>query len=130
MSKHLLLIFSFVLISSAAFSQAQETEAISQAFKAGNAKDLSKFFSNNIELKILNKEDVFSKTQAEIIVKDFFSKNPVKSYTAVHNGTSKAGAQYTIGQLVTVNGTFRTYYFLKKYGDNLMIQELRFEPEE
>jgi hypothetical protein len=110
-------------------AQTPNTEAISNALKTGNAKELSAFFGSNVELKILNKEDVYSKTQAEIILKDFFLKNPPKSYSAVHNGTSKAGAQYTIGQLITANGTFRTYYFLKKQGETFLIQELRLEQE-
>jgi hypothetical protein len=119
-----------ILFPAFAFAQATDTEAISQAFKTGNAKELARFFSANVELKILSKEDVYSKTQAEIIVKDFFAKNPPKDYKAVHNGTSKAGAQYTIGHLTTANGNFRTYYFLKKSGNTYTIQELRFELEE
>jgi hypothetical protein len=111
------------------FSEIQESEAISQALRTGNAKELARFFSPNVELKILSKEDVYSKTQAEIIVRDFFTKNTPKSYTSMHKGTSRAGAQYTIGQLVTENGTFRTTYFLKKTGDTFLIQELRFEAE-
>ncbi|HET6244023.1 MAG: DUF4783 domain-containing protein [Bacteroidetes bacterium] len=110
-------------------AQTLNSEAIAQAFKSGNAKELSKYFSPNVELKVFNKEDVYSKTQAEIIVKDFFTKNPPKNYVEVHNGTSKAGAQYIIGQLTTANGTFRINYFLKKSSDSYFIQELRFEEE-
>jgi hypothetical protein len=129
MKNIILIITLFIAAPAISIAQSADSEAISQAFKTGNAKDLSRFFSPNIELKIMNKEDVYSKTQAEIILRDFFSKNPPKSYTAVHNGTSKAGAQYTIGQLVTANGTFRTYYFLKKSADSFLIQELRLEQE-
>lgn len=110
-------------------AQTSNSEAISQAFKTGNAKELSKHFSSNVELKVFNKEDVYSKTQAEIIVKDFFTKNQPKNYHEVHNGSSKAGAQYIIGQLSTSNGTFRVNYFLKKSGELFLIQELRFEEE-
>jgi hypothetical protein len=118
-----------LLTSAVSFGQTLNSEAIANAFKTGNAKELSRFFSPNIELKIMNKEDVYSKNQAEIILRDFFAKNQPKSYSAVHNGTSKAGAQYTIGQLITSTGTFRTYYFLKKTGDVFLIQELRLEQE-
>jgi hypothetical protein len=125
------LIIAVALLMAPAITKAQapDSEAIAQAFKTGNAKELSRFFSPNVELKILAKEDVYSKTQAEIILKDFFAKNPPRNYTSVHNGTSKAGAQYTIGQLTTSNGTFRTYYFLKKSGNTFLIQELRLEQE-
>ncbi|MBA3901925.1 MAG: DUF4783 domain-containing protein [Bacteroidetes bacterium] len=125
----LLIIAFFILTPAISIAQTSESGAIGQALKTGNAKELSRFFSPNVELKILSKEDVYSKTQAEIILRDFFSKNPPSGYSSVHNGTSKAGAQYTIGQLVTPNGTFRTYYFLKKSGDTFLIQELRLEQE-
>jgi hypothetical protein len=125
----IILTAAILAFPAAVIAQAPDSEAISQAFRAGNAKELSRFFSPNVELKILSKEDVYSKTQAEIILKDFFLKYPPKNYTIGHHGTSKAGAQYTIGQLITTGGTFRTYYFLKKSGEHFHIQELRIEQE-
>jgi hypothetical protein len=118
----LLLSFSGVL--------AQTEENISAALKSGNSKEIAKHFSANVNLKILNQDDIYSKNQAEMILKDFFTKNPVKNYTAKHNGTSKNGAQYTIGTLSTANGNFRTYYFIKKNPDGIQIQEFRIENEE
>ncbi|MDQ3190360.1 MAG: DUF4783 domain-containing protein [Bacteroidota bacterium] len=127
--KNIILISVLLITSAIAAAQTHNAEAIAQAFKTGNAKELSKYFSSNVELKVFNKEDVYSKTQAEIIVKDFFTKNQPKNYLEVHNGTSKAGAQYIIGQLSTSSGTFRVNYFLKKVGELYLIQELRFEEE-
>lgn len=113
-----------------AYSQTDNSEGITTALKSGNAKEISKYFNSTINLKILTKEDVYSKAQAEIILKDFFSKNTPKGYTAKHTGTSKNGAQYTIGQLSTSSGNFRTYYFVKKTGDTYLIQEFRIENED
>lgn len=127
--KNLILILFLFIAYSTVSAQIPNSEAIAQAFKTGNAKELSKYFSSNVELKVFNKEDVYSKTQAEIIVKDFFTKNQPKNYLEVHNGSSKAGAQYIIGQLTTSTGTFRVNYFLKKSGESYLIQELRFEEE-
>ncbi len=127
--KNIILILALFFSYSTLVAQTPNAEAIATAFKTGNAKELSKYFSPNVELKVFNKEDVYSKTQAEIIVKDFFTKNQPKNYIEVHNGSSKAGAQYIIGQLSTANGTFRVNYFLKKVGESFLIQELRFEEE-
>ncbi len=127
--KNIIHILLFTIFSASAYAQVPNAEAIANAFKNGNAKELSKHFSADVELKIFNKEDVYSKTQAEIIVKDFFTKNQPKNYIEVHTGSSKAGAQYIIGQLTTSTGTFRVNYFLKKSGEIYLIQELRFEEE-
>lgn len=121
-------IFLFLFIVSGVFAQSEENIVV--ALKSGNAKEIAKYFGTNVNLKILNQEDIYSKNQAEMIIKDFFTKNPVKNFTAKHNGTSKNGAQYTIGTLVTANGNFRTYYFIKKNSDGIQIQEFRIENEE
>src|SRR5688572_13856558 len=104
---------------------------INMAIRSGNAKEISKFFSSNVNLKIFDKEEVYSKTQAELILKDFFTKNTVKSYAMLHQGNSKNGAQYLIGKLETSSGIYRTYVYIKKEaGNNFFIQELRIEVDE
>lgn len=126
--KHFVSILLLILTFSVAIAQTEEN--IAAAIKSGNSKDIARHFGSNVNLKIINQEDIYSKNQAEMILKDFFAKNPVKNYTAKHNGTSKNGAQYTIGTLNTANGNFRTYYFIKKNTDGVQIQEFRIENEE
>lgn len=126
--KHFASIIILLICFTGVFAQTEEN--IAAALKAGNSKEIAKHFGTNVNLKILNQEDIYSKNQAEMILKDFFTKNPVKNYTAKHNGTSKNGAQYTIGTLSTSNGNFRTYYFIKKNPDGVQIQEFRIENEE
>lgn len=113
------------------FSISAQTERdIPIALKVGNSKEIAKFFAPNVNLKILDNEDIYSKTQAELILKDFLGKNLVKSYTQKHNGVSKNGAEYYIGELKTMNGNFRVYYFFKKNGSDIVLQEFRIENEE
>ena len=101
------------------------------AVKTGNAREVAKYFAENVDLKILDKEDVYSKAQAELILKDFFTKNPVKSFTLLHKGTSKNGDQFAIGTYETSSGKkFRTYFLFKKDGAKLLIQQLRFESQD
>lgn len=119
-----------LLIATSLFAMIDIFDNISSAIRTGNAKQLSGFFSANVDLTILNQEEVYSKAQAEQIVKDFFSKNTPKSFTIIHNGLSKEGSKYAIGNLVTVQGAnFRTYMYIKQSGGTEYIQELRFEKE-
>jgi hypothetical protein len=126
--KHLATTFFLLISFSVLFAQTEEN--ITAALKTGNSKEIAKYFGANVNLKILNQEDIYSKNQAELILKDFFTKNTVKNYIPKHNGTSKNGAQYTIGVLSTNNGNFRVYYFLKKNNEGIQIQEFRIEVEE
>ncbi len=106
-----------------------ENDVFSASFKAGNAKELAKHFGSNVELNLPGSEGVYSRAQAEQILRDFFSKNPPKNYQSLHNGTSK-DSHYAIGSLTTAKSTYRTYVLYKKDGAQLNIQELRIELDE
>ena len=109
-----------------AISQSTE-EALSSALKVGNYKELSKHFDTKIELNIASKEDSYSKAQAELIIKDFFSKQKVSNYAVIHRGKSPDGAKYAIGTLTTSSGKYRTYILTKDVGGSTRVQQLRIE---
>lgn len=103
---------------------------ISNAFKSANATELSKYFNANIDLTIDNKEEVYSKIQAEQVLKDFFSKNMPKSFSLIHQGVSKEGSKYAIGNYVTTQEqSYRIYFFIKPSKGVENIQELRIEKQ-
>jgi len=103
---------------------------IGNAIRSGDAHSVAKYFSSTVDLTILQQEEVYSKAQAEQVLRDFFSKNTPRSFNLIHKGVSKEGAKYAIGTLVTAQGTqFRTYFFVKQTGSGESIQELRFEKQ-
>ena len=105
-------------------------EDITVAVKSGNYKGVAKHFSTRVELKINNKENVYSKTQAELILKDFFEKNPPSNFRMNHKGTSAKGLTYVIGTLNTSNGNYRmTFYFKRESDESLYIHRLQFEKD-
>ncbi|MDP1747449.1 MAG: DUF4783 domain-containing protein [Bacteroidota bacterium] len=122
------IILLIVSISSLAFMP-DIIDGISTAIRSGNPKNISKYFIENIDLKVIAQEDVYSKQQAEMILKDFFTKHPVKSYTVAHKSEPKAGSQYVIGTLETENGKFRIYFLIKTTGSETLIQQFRIETE-
>lgn len=94
--------------------------------KNGDAKEIARFFDNTIEITMPGKSNSYSKNQAEIVLKDFFATNGVKSFEVLHKGEN-GGSQYCIGTLVTKNGSFRTTVFMKQKIDKQVLQEIRFE---
>ena len=120
----------FTLNYSATESLLDISDDVASAIKTGNASNVAKFFPANVDLKILDKEDLNSKAQAELRLKDFFTKNPIKSFAVIHKGTSKNGDQFAIGTYESATGKkFRTYFLFKKEKTGLTIQQLRFEAE-
>ena len=123
-------IFLLFLLISASGKALDIYDDISNAIRSGDSRQIAFYFSNNVDLTILNQEDVYSKVQAELIVKDFLSKNSPKTFSILHRGSSKEGTLYAIGNLVTLNGkTFRISFFVKMTSGKYMLQELRFETQ-
>ncbi|MBI4945001.1 MAG: DUF4783 domain-containing protein [Bacteroidetes bacterium] len=131
MNTLLTILLLFTLSDSPTESFLDITDDVATAMKTGNASNVAKFFSENVDLKVPNIEKVCSKAQAELILKDFFSKNPIKSFSVIHKGTSKNGDQYAIGTYETTTGKkFRTYFLFKKEKTGLAIQQMRFETQD
>ena len=99
------------------------------AIKSANVKEISKLFNSSIELTVIENEGVYSKSQAEVILRNFFTQNPSQNVTINHRGSSAQGSKYAIATYESAKGKFRTYIFMKDSGAGMMIQELRFEKE-
>ncbi|HEY0273714.1 MAG TPA: DUF4783 domain-containing protein [Chitinophaga sp.] len=97
------------------------------AIKQGDVSSLTPYLDNTIEINITGKSNSYSKTQAEVILKEFFSKNQVKSFELVHQGEGGGGSRFGIGNMNTATGAFRTYFLLQKKGSGMVLNELRFE---
>jgi hypothetical protein len=101
-------------------------QGVIDALRTGNTTALSGYFNTSIELAILDQEDIYTRQQAELIIKDFFSKHVPTGFTILHKG-GKEGSQYAIGNLVTSSGTFRVTLWIKMTQNKPYIHQLRFE---
>ncbi len=99
---------------------------IVSAIKSGNASQLSKHFDNTIEITLSDKRNTYSKSQAELVIKDFFKTNVVTGFEILHKD-GKTNTKFIIGNLETKNGDYRTTIYVKQKGNKQLLQELRFE---
>ena len=89
---------SVLLLSVLVNTQEVNLNAITKAISEGNAEALGQYFDQSVEISVLDNEDVYAKAQAIKVVKDFFAQNKPKSFSQVHQGTSKGNdSQYCIG---------------------------------
>lgn len=123
MKKTILFISIITLLSSFTF---QAFDDIVNAVKTGDASQVSKFFDNTVEITFPEKSNSYSKSQAALVLNDFFAANAVKNFDILHKSDNN-GSQYCIGNLQTSGGTFRTTIYIKQKGDKEVLQELRFE---
>jgi hypothetical protein len=129
--KTILTAISFLIIfTMTAIASLDLLDDIGNAIRSGDAKAVSRYFGNTVDLTILNQEEVYSKVQAEQILREFFNKNTPRTFTVIHKGESKEGARYAIGSLLTTQGTtYRVYFYLKQQSGSAIIQEITFMPE-
>ena len=118
------------IITSVFASATPVSDNLATALKKGNSTEISSYFGPSIDLSIPSNEGVFSKTQARLILKTFFLKNKPSDFNVVHNGDSKNNSHYSIGNLITQKGTFRTYILYKEVNKKITILELKIESDE
>jgi len=124
--KFIFLLFGFFALTTVSVAQIPDEIVIS--IQNGNDAGLAEFFNENVELVVQTHDDVYSKSQAQQIVAEFFKTNKPKLFSIIHQG-GKEGARYAIGNLITNTGTFRVYFLLKNKDNNSFIHQLRIEKQ-
>jgi len=122
----------YLLVSLYLFFGQGEDATISEigtALKSGSSKELIKYCNETVEIKIDGQSSNYSQAQAEVVLRNFFTKNPSKNFTYIHQGSSPEGLKYNIGRYAHDNGTYRVVMFIKKIGDNYLIDTLNFSQE-
>jgi len=115
-----------VMLLSSFTLQNSSIDDVIGALRSGNSKELSKYFDDNVELTLPDKSDIYSKAQAQLIVRDFFSNNGVKNFDLKHKGDSPGG-HFCIGTLQTDNGNFRTNVYMRVNNGKELVKEIRFQ---
>lgn len=111
-------------------SKGQALEDMVNYVRGGDVAAMSKFFDDIVTVTMQSTQSAYSKTQAEMVLKDFFAKNTVKEFVVMQNGTApNNNSRYAIGNLVTSTGNFQLYILLKlRTSDNsFVLKEMRFE---
>ena len=126
------LLYLFVLIVPLFFTFATPADVIdrtAELLKDGNAHELAATFSSSLEITILGKDNLYSNTQAEQALAEFFKRCQPHSAKVLHRITSNAHYQYAVIILATSNGTYRTCISLKSVNGKFEVNELRIEAE-
>ena len=123
--KKALLLLPVFFIAFSSFAQAGIDDVIS-AMKTGNASGVTKYFDNYIDITMPDKSSNYSKSQGELILKDFFTNSGVKSFDVKHKGNNDNG-DYCIGTLQTKNGSYRATVYMRLKGNKQVIQDIRIQ---
>ena len=97
--------------------------------KTSNTQEIAKNFASTVELIILSEDNVYSKIQAELILKDFFSKHKPVSAKLIHLLDSNPNYRFAVIALKSIKGDFRISFSLKDTGGKFLITDMRIELE-
>jgi hypothetical protein len=124
------ILIGLFLVFASIVSASPVSDNLAMALKTGNSTEIATYFGTSVDLSIPENEGVYSQTQAKLILKTFFSTNKPSDFKVVHSGDSKNSSHYSIGNLITTKGTFRTYILYKEVNKKITILELKIEADE
>ena len=124
--KRIILILA-ITFSMSTHSNGQALEDVVNSIRNGNVTVLSKYFDKVVAITMPSNQASYSKSQAEIVLKEFFTKNTIKDFTIMQSGSSGTNSKYAIGKLITSNGNYQVYTLIKMKEETYILQEIRFE---
>lgn len=101
-----------VFLFSTLFPSKDITDDIVNALKQGNTQALISNFGDKVSVKILNQEDLLSKSQSQSLIEDFFNKHKVKNFQTAHSSFMN-GQQFITGNLECNDGKYRVSVLLR-----------------
>jgi hypothetical protein len=125
--KHLI-IGLFMVLQAPAFAQ-EVFNPMKAALKDGDASALAKQFNQQIDVTINGNQATYSKSQAEIVFRDFFRDNPPSEFSIMHTGSSKGGLQFAIGKYTSKKINYSVLMRVKETGNARLIHEISFVKE-
>lgn len=125
-------LFHTVFSLLAAFMQVQSQkidsiDAIAGFLKESDSRNIASYFAPVIEMNLLSDENEYSKAQAELILRDFLSKNKPITVKILHKVNSNSNYRFAVFSVHSIEDKFRISISLKKSDDSYYINLMRIE---
>ncbi len=123
------LLFCCLLVHSMTMAQDKVLEDIGVSLKNGSARELIKFCSDPLTIKLNNSSNSYTKAQAEGQLRQFFQDNPPSNFSYIHQGSSREGLRYCIGKYTMKSGSYRVVLLIKQQGSNYLVDQITLTKE-
>lgn len=97
-----------------------------QTINNGNADSLSFYFNQRVELSLPGFSAISSRSQAKMMIRDFFVANPPKSFEIISEHKSEDGS-YIVGTLLGEYHDFRISFLTKNQTPKQLIYQFSIE---
>jgi hypothetical protein len=117
------------LVNIDSIAQTDVVSEVKETIKAGSAKELANYLNPTIDVTIDNTVQTYSKAQAEFVFRDFFKQHPATEFNIIHQGSSKGGQPFAIGQYKSGTDTYRVFMKIKTASNKQLVHEISFVKE-
>lgn len=101
--------------------KSNDLEEMAYSFKNGSSKDLSQYFGSRVEINISGNSGLYSKNQAEQVMRDFFKKYPPQNFVIVNRSGGNTEITSSIGNYFSTDTKFKVFLRVKSENDLLAI---------
>ena len=123
--------FLYVFITSIFLSLNIQSEipysTIEKAFVSNDASSIIGLGKDKILLNVLGKEGAYSASQANLVLKDFFTKKPGSSFKFIFKGKETSDGSFAIGNYESKLEIFRVTIHFKKINSDFKMESLTIE---
>lgn len=121
------LITTIVLISP--FQQGVPYAKLDTAFDQKNAEAIVSHSRDKVLINILGKEGAYSKSQAVLVLKDFFTGKPNGNFNFTFKGTESPSGTFAIGNYSCGSTKYRITMHFKHSGEDYKIESITIEKD-
>lgn len=101
--------------------------SIEKAFISNDANDIIALGKDKMLINVLGKEGAYSIPQANLVLKDFFTKKPASTFKFIFKGKETADGSFAIGTYESKGEKFRVTIHFKKISGDFKIESLIIE---
>ncbi len=123
---NLILFFLFWFSPSVESVSVSQIDPIISAIQDGSSSELARFFNPTISLNINGQQGEYSRNQAEIVLKDFFKKNPPLDFSLVFKNENQSSVSTYIGEYASGQSSYKVFIKVSQVESSFRIYGLDF----
>ncbi len=120
----LLFAITFYVLSVISPLQSIPYAELESAVQKVDANKIVSFGADKILVSINNKESIYGKSQAAIVLKDFFTKKPVDSFKITVKSQTQGNISFVAGEYISGSSKYRISFQFKKVDEQFKIDKI------
>ncbi len=127
--KRFVIVLGILCLSLRGYSQSNPLQEVLASIRNNRVQDISRYFDSFVPITINNSPSNYSHNQAELVLRDFFDKNPPREFVVTDNGTTGNNSLFAIATFKSNSGKYSLYMLMKQKEGTYVVKEIRLTRE-